>query len=62
MEEDKQKKKQSPLTHFLPRAGNPDPVLACGVGHSFQEIRVVLGEAQVVVGAHVDDIVQCPPS
>lgn len=46
----------------MPRAGNPNPVLASRVVHSFQEICVILCEAQVVVGAHVDDIVQRPPS
>lgn len=49
------------LTYFLPRAANPNPILVCFVCHSFQEISVVLGETEVVVRAHVDDIVYRPP-
>lgn len=48
-------------TYFLPCAAHPDSVLTRFVGHSCQEIRVVLSKPEVVVGAHVDDIVQRPP-
>lgn len=49
------------LTHFLPCAASPNPILLRCVCHSFQEIRVVLSKAEVVVRAHVDDIVYSPP-
>lgn len=46
----------------MPCAANSNPVLEGGVCYSLQGICFVLGEAKVVVRAHVDDIVQCPPS
>lgn len=49
------------LTYFLPCAANSNPILVCFVCHSFQEITVVLSEPEVVVRAHVDDIVYRPP-
>lgn len=49
-------------TYFVPRAADAHPILEGGVCHSLQGLRLVLRKAEVVVGAHVDDIVQCPPS
>lgn len=50
------------LTYFVPCAANSDPILEGGVCYSLQGFCCVLSEAEVVVRAHVDDVVQCPPS
>lgn len=49
-------------TYFVPCAANAHPILEGGVCYSLQGLRFVLRKAEVVVGAHVDDIVQRPPS
>lgn len=50
------------LTHFLSSAADSNPILASCFCHSFQEILIVLSEAQIVVRANVDDMVYSPPS
>ena len=49
-------------THLLSGAADPDSILAGFVRHGFQEVGVVLCETQVVIGAHVDDVLNRLPS
>lgn len=44
------------LTHFTARACNPDAVLFCGLNGSIGTSSGIVSEAQVIVRAHVDDV------
>lgn len=55
-------KKAQKLTYFMSCTANPHPVLEGSVCYSLQGICFILRKAEVVVRAHVDDIVQRPPS
>ena len=53
------------LTHFLPRAADAHPILESLVRHRLEEVLVVLREAEVIVGAHVDHVLYrlpCKPA